>query len=131
MINKFVFSVLSSILIWFLGVCSFLLSFYIPIIDNLDLQANIVLAFALIPSACLGTYLFYKKSYIKPYVLAIISIVVITILDACITVPVFLIPIGINHLEFFTDPKFYAIAIELFLIIMYFGNHLNNKKIKA
>ena len=39
--------------------------------------SNIVLALALIPSASLGTFLFYKKGYLKPSVLALIFLTVI------------------------------------------------------
>ncbi len=127
MINTISFSIVYAVLVWVLGVCSYLISFYIPVLENQDLQANIVLALALIPSACLGTYLFYKKSYLKPAVLAFIFIIVITILDACITVPVFLIPNGGSYSEFFGDPKFYAIALELYLVVLYFGNYLTHK----
>lgn len=127
MINKNLFSIVCAILIWVLGLCAYLLSFYIPVLENQDLQANIVLASALIPSACLGTYVFYKKSYLKPVALALVFIMVITILDACITVPVFIIPNGGSYPQFFGDPKFYAIALELYLIVLYFGNYLTNK----
>ncbi|MGC6432183.1 MAG: hypothetical protein ACON5F_14150 [Jejuia sp.] len=127
MINTISFSIVYAVLVWILGVCSYLISFYIPVLENQDLQANIVLALALIPSTCLGTYLFYKKSYLKPAVLALIFIIVITILDACITVPVFLIPNGGSYSEFFGDPKFYVIALELYLVVLYFGNYLTHK----
>lgn len=127
MISKSLFSIISAILVWSLGVCSYLLSFYTPILDAPDLQANIVLALAIIPSACLGTYLFYKKQYLKPSLLALIFVLVITLLDACITVPVFLIPNGGGYSDFFGDPTFYAIAIELYVIVWFFGNHLTNK----
>ena len=127
MIHKFIFSVASAFLIWILGVSSFLVSFYLQILDDTELQANLILAIALIPSACLGTYLFYQRKYLKPYMLALIVMACIAILDACITVPVFLIPIGISHSDFFSDPKFYAIAAELFIVVTYFGNHLTKK----
>lgn len=127
MTSKFIFSIACAFLIWILGVCAFLLSFYVPILDDVELQANLVLALALVPSACLGTYLFYQRRFLKPYVLALIVTISIVLLDACITVPVFLFPIGINHSEFFSDPKFYAIAIELFIVVTYFGNHLTKK----
>jgi len=128
MINKNLFSVVCAVLVWILGVCAYLLSFYVPLLENLDLQANLVLALALIPSTCLGTYLFYRKSYMKPFLLALVFIVVITIMDASITVPVFLIPHGGSYSEFFGDPKFYLIALELYLVALYFGKYLTNKK---
>lgn len=127
MISKKLFSIICAILVWILGVSFYLLSFYVPILENPELQSNIVLVIAIMPSACLGTYLFYKKSYIKPSVLALTFIIVATILDALITVPVFVIPNGGSYSEFFGDPMFYTIVVELYFIVLYYGNHLTKK----
>ncbi len=127
MISKTLFSIVCAILVWILGVSFFLLSFYVPILENPELQSNIVLVIAIIPSACLGTYLFYKKSYIKPSVLALTFIIVATILDALITVPVFVIPNDGSYSEFFGDPMFYTIVVEFYFIVLYYGNHLTKK----
>ncbi|PIA77673.1 hypothetical protein BFR04_09555 [Gaetbulibacter sp. 4G1] len=124
MISKTLFSIVCAILVWILGVSFYLLSFYVPILENPELQSNIVLVIAIIPSACLGTYLFYKKSYMKPSALALTFIIVATILDALITVPVFVIPNGGSYSEFFGDPMFYTIVVELYFIVLYYGNHL-------
>ncbi|CAL2103476.1 conserved membrane protein of unknown function [Tenacibaculum sp. 190130A14a] len=128
MISKSLFSIITAIFVWVLGVCFYLLSFYITLLNDLDLQANIILALGLIPSAYLGTYLFYRKHYLKPSSLALLYILVITLLDACITVPVFLIPNGGSYSDFFGDLKFYAIVIEIYAIVWYFGNYITNKK---
>ncbi|MBC2846144.1 DUF5367 family protein [Winogradskyella flava] len=130
MIIQKIFSILCAILVWIIGVSFFLLSFYVPILENLERQSNIVLVIAIIPSACLGTYLFYTKSYMKPSALAITFIIVATILDVLITVPVFIIPNGGSYSEFFGDPMFYAIIVEFYFIVLYFGNYLT-KRIKA
>ena len=130
MISKNLFSIVCALLVWVLGVSFFLLSFYVPIIENSQLQSNIVLALALIPSTCLGTFLFYKKGYLKPSVLALIFLSVIVLMDVFVTVPVFIIPSGGSYSDFFGDPNFYAIALELYLIVWYFGNHIT-QKIKA
>ena len=127
MISKKLFSIPCGILVWILGISFYLLSYYVPILDNPEQQSNIVLALAIIPSACLGTYLFYKSSYMKPSALALIFIIVAIILDALITVPVFVIPHEGSYSEFFGDPMFYSIAVEFYVIVLYFGNHLTNK----
>jgi len=130
MINKNLFSIACANLVWVLGVGFYLLSFYLPIIENPNIQSNIALAIGIIPSACLGTYLFYKKSYIKPSTLALIFVIMATLLDALITVPVFIIPNEGSYSEFFGDPVFYIIAVEFYFIVLYFGTHLT-QKIKA
>lgn len=131
MIRNFFFSIVSGIFIWILGVSFYLLSFSIPIIENTELQSNILLALGIIPSAFIGTYFFYSKSYIKPYALALKFVILAVLLDALITVPVFIIPNGGNYSEFFENPMFYAIAVEIYCIVFYFGNYLTNSKIQA
>lgn len=131
MIRKNLFSVICGILVWTLGVSFYLLSFYVPILENSELQSNIVLALGIIPSACLGTYLFYTKSQLKPSILGLTFVIVATLLDVIITVPVFIIPNGGSYSEFFGDPMFYTIIVEFYFIVLYYGNHLTSKKIKA
>lgn len=131
MIRKNLFSVICGILVWTLGVSFYLLSFYVPILENSELQSNIVLALGIIPSACLGTYLFYTKSQLKPSTLGLTFVIVATLLDVIITVPVFIIPNGGSYSEFFRDPMFYTIIVEFYFIVLYYGNHLTSKKIKA
>lgn len=130
MITNRLFSIVCAILVWTLGVSFYLASYYVPVLENPERQANIVLALAIIPSACLGTFLFYKKGYIQPAILALTFVVTAAILDALITVPVFVIPVGGSHSDFFSDPVFYLIAIEFYLVVWFYGNHLtkHNKK---
>lgn len=116
-------SIACGVLVWLLGVSFYLASFYAPIMENPDAQANIVLVLAIVPSAFLGTYLFYKKGQMKPALLALTFVVVAALLDALITVPVFIIPEGGSHAAFFSDPMFYVIAVELYLVTFYFGKH--------
>ncbi len=128
MIRKVLFSIVCALLVWILGVSFYLLSFYLPILEDPDLQSTMVLALAIIPSACLGTYLFYTRSYIKPSVLAILFIMVAVLLDAMITVPVFIIPNGGSYSRFFGDPMFYMIVFEFYFIVLYFGKYLTQKR---
>ncbi|EDP70014.1 hypothetical protein FBALC1_10792 [Flavobacteriales bacterium ALC-1] len=131
MISKNLFSIVCGILVWILGVSFYLLSFYVPILENPELQSNIALALGIIPSACIGTYLFYTKSHIKPSQLGLTFVMVATLLDVIITVPVFIIPNGGSYSKFFGAPMFYTIVVEFYFIVFYLGNHLTNKKIKA
>lgn len=124
MMTNRLLSIACAMLVWGLGVSFYLTSFYIPMLDNLERQANIVLALAIIPSACLGTYLFYKKGRMKPTALALTFVITAVILDALITVPLFVIPEGGSYSAFFTDPMFYTITVEFYFIVMYFGKHL-------
>ena len=119
-----IFSIVFAVLVWILGVSFYLLSYYIPILENPELQSNITLVLAIIPSACLGTYLFYKKWQMKPSALAITFVLVAAILDALITVPVFIIPYGGSYSEFFGDPMFYTIVVEYYFIVLLYGKHL-------
>ncbi|SDQ04881.1 hypothetical protein [Flagellimonas zhangzhouensis] len=116
-------SIACGALVWLLGVSFYLTSFYAPILQDPAKQANIVLILAIVPSSFLGAYLFYKKGLMKPALLALTFVIVAALLDAFITVPVFIIPAGGNHTEFFSDPMFYVIAAELYLVTCYFGKH--------
>ncbi|GAB1308575.1 hypothetical protein KH5_12580 [Urechidicola sp. KH5] len=100
------------------------------ILENTELQSNIVLVLAIVPCASIGTYLFYKKSFIKPSVLALIFIGVSIVLDALVTVPMFIIPNGGSFSEFFGDAIFYTLVVEFYFIVLYYGNYLT-QKVKA
>ena len=127
MIKKTLLSIVYGVLVWILGLSFYLVSFYIPVLENSELQSNIVLATAIIPCASLGTYLFYKKSYRKPSLLALTFIAVSIVLDSLITVPLFIIPNGGSFSDFFGDPMFYILVVEFYFIVLYFGNYLTKK----
>ena len=130
MINKNLYSIVCAILVWILGVSFYLVSFFTPVLENSDLQSNIVIALAIIPSASLGTYLFYKKSYRKPSIVALTFIGVSVVLDSLITVPLVIIPDGGSYSTFFGDPMFYTLIVEFYFIVLYYGNYLT-KNVKA
>ncbi|WP_460190094.1 hypothetical protein [Urechidicola sp. KH5] len=130
MINKIVYSITCAILVWVLGVSCYYLSSFLTILENTELQSNIVLVLAIVPCASIGTYLFYKKSFIKPSVLALIFIGVSIVLDALVTVPMFIIPNGGSFSEFFGDAIFYTLVVEFYFIVLYYGNYLT-QKVKA
>jgi uncharacterized membrane protein YfcA len=128
MIHNNTRAILSAIMVWILGVTAFLLSYSFSVLSNPDLQANITLILAIIPSVCLGTYLYYKKGRITPAKLALIFMSIATILDVLITVPTFIIPAGGSYATFFSDPMFYIIMVEFYCITTYFGNYFIKKQ---
>ncbi|WP_025743118.1 hypothetical protein [Aquimarina pacifica] len=130
MISKRLFSILCAILVWALGLSFYLLSFYIPILENPEQQSNIVIALTIIPSACFGTYLFYANGFMKPSMLALTFVIMAIILDALITVPVCIIPNGGSYSQFFGDPVFYTIIVEYYFVVLYCGNHIIKKQSK-
>ena len=114
-------AILVGILVWVLGVSVFTLSYFIPVLEDLELQANILLALALIPFAWLGASIYYKNGDLSSG-LKVGATMVLTamVLDAIITVPILIIPYGGSYFGFFTAPSFWAIAAEYFVTIVLF-----------
>lgn len=108
----------SAFIVWTLGVAAFATSYFIPVMDDLDAQANWVLSFAIIPATIFGARLYYLKGYrTNGFALGAYMFFITMILDACITVPVFIIPFGGDHLNFFGDPSFWLIGVEYISVI--------------
>ena len=128
MMNKKLFSIACGILVWIVGVLIYLLSFQAPILENTILQSNIALVLGIIPSSFIGTYLFYSKNYLKPSTLALTFVAIATLLDALVTVPMFIIPDGGTYSSFFGDPMFYIILVEFYFMVLYFGIHLTKTR---
>lgn len=124
--NK-ILSIVYALLVWLLGVFFYVSSYSLPILNNPDLQANIVIILAIIPSACLGTFLFYKKGKMKPSSLGLTFALTAMLLDILITVPVFIIPAGGSYTTFLKDPVFYTVMVEYYFIVFYYGQHLTQK----
>lgn len=111
---KTIRAILIGIAIWVLAVSIYTLSFEFQILEDPNQQANMVLFTAVLPLVWLGSYIYYKKgSKTHGYFLGQVFLLVAAILDAIVTVPLFVIPNGGNHYTFFTDPGFWIIALEL------------------
>ena len=109
---------ISTVIAYVLGVASFISSFFVPILSDPELQANLVLMISIIPAAAFGAYLYYRKGHQTPgFVLGAAMFFGTMLLDALITVPVFIIPNGGSHLEFFTDPGFWLIGVEYVAVV--------------
>lgn len=112
---------LSATIVWILGVCSYIGSFFFELIEDSELQANLVLLIALIPITIFGANFYYKKgNKTNGYKLGVVMFIVAMVLDALITVPLFIIPEGGNHLAFFTDSGFWLIAVEYILVVGFY-----------
>ena len=110
--------IISATIIWIIAVAAFVASYFVPIMSDPDLQANWVISIVLIPSATLGAHIYYRNGY-KTNGLALGGFIflVAMILDALITVPVFIIPNGGNYISFFTDPGFWLIGAEIVIVV--------------
>ena len=99
--------------------------------SNPEAQANLVLGIAIIPAAMLGARFYYRRKYeTNGFILGAFMFLVAMVLDAMITVPLFIIPNGGNHIDFFTDPGFWVIGLEYILsVVVYWQIHkaTNNK----
>ncbi len=56
-------AILSSLVVYIFGIIAFVGSYFVPIMEDPDLQANIVLMAAIVPAAYLGAYLYYRRGY--------------------------------------------------------------------
>ena len=111
-------AILIGIALWFLAVCAFTLSFYIPLMEDYELQANLFVGLSLIPLTWTGAHLYYraeqKSAGIKVGLAMLLTGV---ILDATVTVPFLVIPAGGSYYQFFTDISFWIIAIVYLSVV--------------
>ncbi|WP_319480229.1 DUF5367 family protein [uncultured Draconibacterium sp.] len=111
--------IISCLVVYVLGILAYVGSYFVPIMEDPDLQANIVLMAAIIPAAYIGAYLYYRRgNTTHGVVLGIVMFSSAIVLDAIITVPVFIIPNGGNHLSFFGDPGFWLIGFEYVAVVI-------------
>ena len=108
-----------AILVWTLGVISFITSYFVPMMSDPDIQANWFLAIFFIPAATFGAHIYYRKGYkTNGIVLGALMFLVTIILDAFITVPFFIMPYGGNYASFFLDPGFWLLAVEYISVVV-------------
>ncbi|WP_347923937.1 DUF5367 family protein [Pontimicrobium sp. SW4] len=110
-------AILIGIAIWIIAILFYSTSYYVPILEDPDLQANVVLFVVVMPLVWLGCTYYYKSdSKTHGFIVGQTMLLTAVALDALITVPVFVIPNGGNHYSFFTSLGFWIIAFE-FLIV--------------
>ena len=110
--------IISATIVYVLGVTAFIASYFFPMMQDANQQANWVLSLALIPSVVLGTHIYYRKGHqTNGFVLGVFMFFIAMVLDAVITVPLLIMPHGGNHMTFFTDLGFWLIAVEYISIV--------------
>ena len=113
---------ISALIIWIIGVTAFVSSYSIPLMEDPDAQANWALVLVLIPATALGAGFYYKKGgRTNGFALGTYMFLITILLDASITVPVFIWPVGGNHVSFFGDPIFWLIGLEYISLIALYG----------
>lgn len=104
-------AIIIGIIIWMIGVTIYTLSYYLPILKNVERQANLALFVGVIPLVWFGAKQYYKKDNTTHGMwVGITFFGVAAILDALITVPFLVVPQGGNHYVFFSDPGFWLIG---------------------
>ena len=110
-------AILIGIVIWIIAVLFYSISYYVPVLEDVDAQANAVLFIVVAPLVWLGCSYYYKKdSKTHGYKVGQIMLLTAVVLDALITVPFFKMPQGENHYDFFTSIGFWIIAIEFLAV---------------
>lgn len=115
--------------IWMIAILFYSVSYYVPILENADSQANIVLFIVVMPLVWFGCSFYYKKDH-KTHGLKVGQAMLLTAvtLDALITVPLFVIPNGGSHYSFFTSLGFWVIAFEFLAVAsLYWYAHVYSK----
>ena len=123
-------AILIGIIIWIIAIFFYSVSYFTPILSNADTQANVVLFIIVIPLVWKGCFYYYKNNS-KTHGLKIGLMMLLTsiALDALITVPVFMIPNGVNHFSFFTTLEFWVIALEFLIVAtIYWYTQVNTYK---
>jgi FtsH-binding integral membrane protein len=110
-------AILLGIAIWIIAILFYSISYAIPILENPDTQANVVLFIVVMPLVWFACSIYYKKDN-KTNGLKVGQTMLLTAvaLDALITVPLFVMPQGGNHLSFFTSIGFWIIAFEFVIV---------------
>ena len=120
---KFFRAVFIGLIIWIFGVGIFLLSYFMPFMDDLDFQANLVLSLAVIPLVWTGSWFYYKNDTTTHGLLVgLVLFLTSALMDALITVPYLMAPFGETHCSFFSAASFWLIAAEFVLTTVLFWN---------
>lgn len=116
---KTIKAIIIAVFIWVVGVSFFTLSYFLPILEDLELQANLTLAVVLIPTVWLGIHWYYQWSaHMHGFKVGAIMLLTLISMDALFTVPYLIIPYGGSYQEFFGSASFWLIAIECLAVIL-------------
>jgi len=126
-------TILLGIAIWIIAVLFYSISYYVPLLENADTQANVVLFIIVIPLVWVGCFYYYKKdNKTHGYRVGQTMLLTSIALDVLITVPLFVIPNGGNHYNFFTSLGFWIIAFEFLLVaVLYWYTQIYPQKMQS
>lgn len=114
---KLVRAIIIGIVIWIIGVNLYTFSYYVPILEDAEQQANIWLSIVVLPIVWLGAKLYYSKEVIdNGFGVGLIFFMTSAILDALITVPFTILPYGGTYYDFFIDFGFWFIGFEFIAV---------------
>lgn len=114
---KVKYAILIGIVIWAVAASLFTLSFSIPILENPEQQANMVLFIVIMPLVWMGCKFYYKKDKTTHGFLVGQTLLLTAIaLDVIITVPFIIIPSGGSYYSFFTSLGFWIVAVEFIAV---------------
>jgi len=118
--------------IWSLGVGAFVLSFFIPLIENAEKQANLILFLVVAPLVWFGSRMYYKSEQkTHGLLVGLVFLATAGLLDALITIPFLVIPNGGSYYQFFTDVGFWVIALEFLLVTtLYYRTRISAKTLR-
>ncbi len=124
--------ILIGVAIWILGVSFYTVSFYLPLMEDAEMQANLVLFLTVIPLVWFGSAIYYRGNTTTPgYMVGQAFLLISAALDALITVPFFMLPNGIDHFTFFTSFGFWLVAFEFIAIAaLYYYIKVHSRIIK-
>lgn len=107
------------IIIWIIGVSLFTLSFYVPVLEDPEKQANAVLFISVPLLVWFGARQYFKNGLnTQGYRLGLGFFMTSMTLDALFTVPFLMIPNGISYYQFYTDIGFWLIGSEFLIVAM-------------
>lgn len=105
------------IAIWIIAILFYSISYYAPVLENAETQANLVLFVTVMPLVWYGCSFYYRKEKdTHGYWVGLTMLLTAAVLDALVTVPFFVIPNGGSHFGFFTSFGFWIIAAEFLLV---------------
>lgn len=124
-------AILIALFIWGFGVSIYVMSFYVPLLTDAEKQANLLLSISVIPLVWFGAKQYYKKEEMTHgFWLGQAFFLTSALLDALITVPVFIIPNGGSYLQFYSDPGFWFIGFEFLAVVtLYYYRETKRRKV--
>lgn len=91
---------------------------FTPGVAEMEWMQFTIFYLLLIPISLFGAWLFYKKeSSMNGFLAGLLMLVAGIVLDAIITLPLFIIPQGGSYLEFYTAPLMLIGFVEMILVV--------------